>query len=442
MQLSHQLSGSISAGNVTLTASWTRPAVPPPAFAALGYTNLTDTAVPLIAAYRYGASSPLIPDVPCSFIPAHSISFSGYSGNLIAGSNAPIDAVAERPRCNRNASGSTSNALAVDSARVAVRRGSLTRRNDTTAAPYSGIVATFSFCSDSVTVPGYVSADGAVRYVGMGTGSSLDVINGYNVAIDPVGRVLYALAAYEGAVETVTLFGFAVDSGAPVTSCKTPFFSPPAMGRDMFLAFDDATGALIASGCVDQGCVQPVPIGFLDHASCAFTPVASLGHLSTNVGSFESAAYNNDTRQVVFTLANSSSQPPSIIALNLTDGSFTEFNETTLDNIDSLAYDAASGLIYGIAQAGTVASLVSFNSLGFDFRTVGVISRTAEAFNGLGTVGDGEYYFLLHDTRNAPLTPPVLAAVDLESGQLKSTTQIQNCEVSITDCPTTLSFQP
>ena len=73
LQLSYQLSGTISPGNLTLTSSWTRPVIPPPAYAAAGYTSLSNTAAPLIAANRYAGSS-LIPDTPCTpLIPQHSI---------------------------------------------------------------------------------------------------------------------------------------------------------------------------------------------------------------------------------------------------------------------------------------------------------------------------------------------------------------------------------
>jgi hypothetical protein len=79
--------------------------------------------------------------------------------------------------------------------------------------PYSGVLGTFTLCSESVSVIGHINASGAVAYLGQGTGGSDDLIDGFNTALDPVGRVLYALAIYQGARETVTLFGLSVDTG-------------------------------------------------------------------------------------------------------------------------------------------------------------------------------------------------------------------------------------
>jgi hypothetical protein len=446
-QLSQQLSGSASPGNKTLKASWTRPAVPPPEYAAMGYTALSGAEVPLIAAnfYEVDGVSPLIPDEPCTLaIPGHSIAVSGITGNLLlggadagTGAAAGIGAAAgtvgggaarHRPRCRRRRERAV-NLTALSAAAPA----------PAPAPPYSGLVGTFSICSESVTVLGYLGASGDVGYAGTGTGGSDDLINGFNVAIDPVGRILYALGANEGAVEALTLFGFSVDTGALVSSCKTPLFSPPFMGRDMFLAFDPAAGDLVASGCADQACKLPLPIGFLNRTSCSYQVVASIGG-EGQTSAYESAAYNSDTQQVVFTLANSTGA--AIVAVSLADGSTTRFDETALDNIDSLAYDAASGLIYGVGQQGFVASLVAVNSSDFSYAVVGVISQAADAFNGLGVVGGGaQYFFLMSDPRSGS-APPTLAAVDLATGALKSSTPIQYCNQSLFDCPTTLSYQP
>lgn len=451
-QLSHQLSGSASPGNKTLTASWTRPATPPPEYAALGYTALSANA-PLIAANRYG-ESPLIPDQPCTpLLPGHRIAISGINGNLAAGGGGEGSSAtasgSKHPGCRQRATNTTARlaaapglaglgrAVAAAPAPAPARSSSLDLRSPS-ASPFSGLIATKTFCSDTVTLLGQLSKSGSVAYFGQGTGSSLDLINGFNVAIDTTGRVLYALGAYEGAVETVSLFGFEVDTGALVSSCKTPLYSPPAMGRDMFLAFDPASASLLVSGCSDQLCQQPVPVGLLNPASCTFKTVASLGVLGQS-GAYESAAFNSRTQQVVFTLSNLTSA--SIVALNLTDGTFAAFQETQLDNVDSLSYDAASGLIYGIGQSGSVASLVAINSSGLSFDIIGQISQSASAWNGLGAVGGAMYYFFLSDPHSG-LVPPTLASVDLATGKLLSTNPIQYCEDSISDCPTTLAYQP
>ena len=148
--------------------------------------------------------------------------------------------------------------------------------------------------------------------------------------------------------------------------------------------------------------MQPVPLGFLNKATCAFTPVASLGVLGVNTeGGYESAAYNNDTQQVVFTLYNATTEQATIMALNLSNGTFSTFNETPVDHVSSLSYDPASGLMFGISQSRTLASLVSIDSQDFAVRVVGAISNnTADA--SLGTVGGVFYYFLLTDSRNPP----------------------------------------
>ena len=57
-------------------------------------------------------------------------------------------------------------------------------------------------------------SSGSIDYLGNGTGDTApQLIDGFNSAVDPVGRVLYALAINEGRVESVTLYGFSVDTG-------------------------------------------------------------------------------------------------------------------------------------------------------------------------------------------------------------------------------------
>ena len=58
-----------------------------------------------------------------------------------------------------------------------------------------------------------------------------------------------------------------------------------------------------------------------------------------------------------------------------------------------------------------------------------------------GNVDKCERGDILSDTRSA-FTPPVLAAVDLATGALKSSVPIQYCDESLSDCPMTLAFQP
>ena len=208
----------------------------------------------------------------------------------------------------------------------------------------------------------------------------------------------------------------------------------------MFLAFDATTGTLVASGCVDPSCVQPVPIGLLSPGSCGFQHIAVLGELGPQVANYESAAYDPAERQVVFSVTNSSSSLGSVYALDLSNGNLTSSPETSIDNVGSLSFDSATGLFFGVSQsggsgAGAIASLVALNSTDLSWDVRGVIATATTSAGGLGAVGSGRYYFLAQSTL-APFDPPVLAAVDLGTGRLLSSTAIAG------EVPNSLDFQP
>jgi len=212
------------------------------------------------------------------------------------------------------------------------------------------------------------------------------------------------------------------------------------MGTNMFLAFDATTGTLVASGCVDAGCVQPVPIGLLSPGSCGFQQIAVLRELGAQVANYESAAYDPASRQVVFSVSNSTSSLGSVYALNLSSGNLTSSPETSSDNVGSLSFDTTTGLFFGVAQSGgsgaaAIASLVALNSTDLSWDVRGVIATATTPAGGLGAVGGGCYYFLAQNTL-APLDPPVLAAVDLSTGWLLSSTAIAG------EVPNSLDFQP
>lgn len=90
---------------------------------------------------------------------------------------------------------------------------------------------------------------------------------------------------------------FAQFPTATVSSCKTPFFGSTSMGRDSFLAWDPTLDTLVASACIDAACASAIPVGFLNPQTCAFNPVASLPAFGPVSSSYESAAYNSDTKQ-------------------------------------------------------------------------------------------------------------------------------------------------
>lgn len=204
-QLSYQISGATSNGGKTLTASWTRPLAVPAAFSGLGYFNITSgVSVPLITALNY--ASPAVPAVPCTpELQGHDIAFSGLTGVLAgAAPAAGKSRVVNTTRTITAAATPSSDAL----------RPTIGGSTHTGAgAVFSGVVGTFTLCSDSVTVLGQISPSGGVEYLGQGTGASDALINGFNTALDPTNRILYGFGVYEGAVETITLFGFSVDTG-------------------------------------------------------------------------------------------------------------------------------------------------------------------------------------------------------------------------------------
>lgn len=98
-----------------------------------------------------------------------------------------------------------------------------------------------------------------------------------------------------------------------------------------------------------------------------------------------------------------------LVALDLgvPNGTVTVFNETaTGRGIDSLSYDNATGLIYGVSLSSNSSSkldsagarpsatlrayLVAINSTGFSWHTVGLIGENLQPLSGYGVVGDGE----------------------------------------------------
>ena len=167
-------------------------------------------------------------------------------------------------------------------------------------------------------------------------------------------------------------------TAAAVSTCVTPFFGYLIEGRGSFLAWDPAQGALIASACVDAACAHPIPVGYLNPLTCNFAPILTLPAFVPESASYESAAYNNDTRQVrgrshARHVSRSTSSCPDtqaifsvsvfdestlegeslLVAVNLTSGDITVFNETLADNIGSISYDPASGLLFGITVTTT-----------------------------------------------------------------------------------------
>lgn len=228
-QLSQQLSGNVSNGGKTLTASWTRPLTVPTDFAGLGYLDIASGAtVPLITALHY--DGPAVPaGVPCSpALAVHEVAWGGISG-LLAGGGEERSASAEAAPasasriCSARVQKSPRPfpASGADAVAVAERRAAHDLPLHTAAAAnFSGVVGTFAICAQSVTVIGQIDASsGSIDYLGQGTGDTApQLIDGFNSAVDPVGRVLYALAINEGRVESVTLYGFSVDSGGALSS--------------------------------------------------------------------------------------------------------------------------------------------------------------------------------------------------------------------------------
>lgn len=417
-QLSHTLASSVGADG-SFNVTWTRPLAPAPQYA---QPTIAPGSVPLIGAYADGAAA--LPFPPCGVtgLPFHT-NVVGTTVNFFA-----------------------KEEVAGASAEAAANAGVALAPPNPTAARYFGLMSVWSVCGDSCAALSHVApATGSVTFLPSRASPSLFPLL---TALDGASRTLHVLA-YDnsprgGGGGNLFLAALSADTGALLRTCATVLPVPnDFVYANLGLAFDAASGEVLVAGCTDSACVGPANVTAVAPASCAARAVASIAAAELEVGG--GSAFDPRARVFAFTLATASAaQDLALYALNVESGAVTRVaaEDGGTPWIQSLAYDAASRLMFGLAfttAAYSQPTLVTFNARTGALRSVGAVTGCAGALpNVLALSADGALAYFA-GTQGGDGT--ILFAVHTENATVASAKPLQYA-ASIADAPVAFVWLP
>ena len=372
MQLSHVTASRVEPDG-SVTVSWTRPLVAPPAS---GQPSIVPGNVSIIGAIFYG---------PLDLRPCESTGIPGHQG--IASFTAEL-------------------LPAADSDAVGSGPGELPALAPTPApapAPATGLVATFLVCSNAYTNLARVTPAGVERFYG--ASSPLALLPGVST-VDVAGRRLYSL------LESVTgltfdLVSLDVDSGERGATCATPLPVPANYPlQNLNIAFDEKNGTVIVAGCTDSECAGYVGVLRVDPATCAITPVVKVPTDPPLSAAQSSAAFDPATETFVMIVTQVVAKRPAapvLVSVDMRAGrvlhSFPEGD--TNFSIAALS-PAGPGRFLGVnVRADLSVSMATFDSAHNKATLAPAVPGCVQALPGLSALerrADGDvFYFFTQD---------------------------------------------
>jgi len=221
-------------------------------------------------------------------------------------------------------------------------------------------------------------------------------------AFDGAARVVHALA-FDNVRRSPALFvaTLSADTGALLGRCDTRF----ALNNDYVLAnlnfaFDAARGEVLIASCTDGACVAPLNVTALRPGSCVERHVASLP--AQQLSTPGSGAVDPFARVLIISVARGGSKPGlALVALNIDSGAVVRVTPETQDApyVQSLAFDAASRLVFGLAftTAGySQPQLVAINARTGRLKAIAAVPGCAGALpDSLAVSADGARLFFI-----------------------------------------------
>jgi hypothetical protein len=271
------------------------------------------------------------------------------------------------------------------------------------SARYSGLAGVSAVCGDSCAAVTHLDAvTGRAAFPSSASPPLFPLLT----ALDAGARVVHALAfnnSPAGPLPGLFVASLSADTGELLGTCATRF----ALNNDFDLAnlnfgFDPLRGEVIIASCTDGACVAPLNVTALHPGSCATRELAALAAEELTAGG--SGAVDPFARVFVFSLARGGGTKPAglaVVALNISSGAIVRVTPEAQDTpyVQSLVFDAASRLVYGLAFTTAGYSqpvLVAINALTGKLRTVGAVVGCAGALpDSLAVSADGERLFFV-----------------------------------------------
>lgn len=257
--------------------------------------------------------------------------------------------------------------------------------------------------------------------------------------IDETRQVLYMLGFNESdSTSPVNVVGISLATGNVVSTAPMPYASSTFVGVGQNIVCEPKTGVLISSG--QEQVNGPHVVGFVKPTTGQYTKVASLPAADLDVLGGP-AAYAPETNTYVFQLGVGNGI--NLFSVNMTDGTYKTFPQSDVSNIETLDYDAKTGLMYGlgIAVSGNAwnRTLVALHPTDMTITTVGVIAGYGIESGGIAAlnVAARSLYWIGQQTGAGNNAPFYLIQVSLADASVISASVLCSSDPA---CPWSLEY--
>lgn len=261
-----------------------------------------------------------------------------------------------------------------------------------------------------------------------------------NLAALDAARGVYYFVGFDPSSPTPRLIGLSLSTGAVVSSVALPFVEEAFVGVGQLLAWASDLGLAVMTG---QTADQTHLIGTVNATSGAWTQVASISRADDDVLG-GSAAYIPGAQTFIFNLGAQNGTVIDNFAVDLKTGSVRNGTNTQMGNIESMSYNYADGMVYGlglhIVGNDWNRSIVVMDPATLEITEVGQVPGFGIESGGIGTVdvaGDSLWWIGMQAPYVAN-TPLYLIQCSLKDASVKSSAQI--CD-SDPQCPWSLQYR-
>lgn len=445
-QLSTLLSAALLT-NGTIVATWTRPLVVPPAFAKLGYIDITSSNMTLIAAGLWGIPAATAPAIStalsskdnCARISYHSDAINGLPPvNFLSPSDNEVETLMIATDSSRRD---------LDALSPATHTLNDYGEPQLPTLQSSKLVSSWGVCGGQYSqVASITPATGGVKFLA-GPGSQMPWAPGFVLqsVLDPSTRTIYGLAVVQGSTN-VTLLSFNADTGATATVCTTVIPLPDNfVSENLGAAWDPASpaGSILVSFCRDLLCSTTLTVGRLNPSDCSLDPILTIP-TDPSFSIPGSAAYDAVFDRYVFVAAinpRAGISGPVIAAVDLKSRRISSVVSLSAlgGTVTGLTFDTASGNVFAVASgaSGANPALYFFNTRKGTFAPVGSIFAGNALTSAGATIDPKSGLFYLVTMPSSDIGTQ-LVAVNMTDTSRVTTHPIQFCQYYLEDCPTGL----